>query len=133
MSACINNVCNQDSYLNLATSKNQSTSKDEDEVQKKKKRQIVSEQQGKYYCTYIVSEDGKKTLLRKIPIDKVKNQNNSQGLFTSNEIKHCSYEKTDQTVFAILKYKNQFHSENFRKQNIKLQDMISMLKGTSGI
>ncbi len=59
MSSNINNVCSRNPYDSFIMSKHQSKEKDTEESQKKK--QVVSERQGNYYCTYMVDKEGKKS------------------------------------------------------------------------
>ncbi|AVQ38083.1 hypothetical protein C7M56_05070 [Clostridium botulinum] len=80
MSSNINNVCSRNPYDSFIMSKHQSKEKDTEESQKKK--QVVSERQGNYYCTYMVDEEGKKVLINKVPVEEAEEQN---GLLNSNK------------------------------------------------
>ncbi|KAJ49640.1 hypothetical protein BD780_001139 [Clostridium tetanomorphum] len=72
MNFYINNAYNSKSYNSSITSENQHKDKDTEKL--KKKKQIISEKQGKYYCTYVVDEKGQKVLLNKVLFLKWKNK-----------------------------------------------------------
>ena len=42
---------------------------------KAKKQQFISQVEGKFYCTYVIGENGKKILISKIPISDMEKEN----------------------------------------------------------
>lgn len=122
-----------DLYINNAynssiTSEHQNKSKDADKSQKKK--QIVSEKQGKYYCTYVVNEEGKKVLLNKVPIAQVEKQKVLGNQTEPDKTKFCDYNvvENDSTAFEC---KQQMHMNANHRKN--LQEVMNILKGSVGI
>lgn len=114
MSCNINNVCSRKPYDSFIMSKHQSKEKDTEESQKKK--QVVSEIQGNYYCTYMVDEEGKKVLINKVLVEEAEEQN---GLLSSNKSdnkKSLSYNsaKNTNTDFG---YKQQMNMEATYRKN----------------
>ncbi|WP_242850596.1 hypothetical protein [Clostridium lundense] len=116
------------SYSSSITSEHKNKNKDAEKSQKKK--QIASEKQGKYYCTYVVGEDGKKVLLNKIPIAQVKKQKVLGNPIESDKTKSCDYNvvKNDSTAFE---YKQQMHMNANHRKN--LQEVMNILKESVGI
>lgn len=41
---------------------------------KNKKQQLLSQIEGKFYCTYVIGETGKKTLISKIPVPEMEKE-----------------------------------------------------------
>ena len=114
MSSNINNVCSRNPYDSFIMSKHQSKEKDTEESQKKK--QVVSERQGNYYCTYMVDEEGKKVLINKVPVEEAEEQN---GLLNSNKSdnkKSLIYNSAKNTN-TDLGYKQQMNMEATYRKN----------------
>lgn len=70
------------------------SSKKQNKIEKKpKKQQFISQMEGKFYCTYVVGDAGKKILISKIPISEMEKENLSfQGSAFEN-IKNVIYHK----------------------------------------
>lgn len=148
MSSYINNVCNEKSYTSLITSEYKSKNKDAQDLQSKikdtqesqnkdketqklqKKKQMISEKEGNYYCTYMVDDEGQKTLIKKVPITQEQKQNSLQNSIESNETNFSDYnvKKNGSTTFE---YKQQLHMEATHRKN--LREVMDMLKGNIGI
>lgn len=114
MSCNVNNVCGRNPYDSFIMSKHQSKEKDTEESQKKKK--VVSEIQGNYYCTYMVDEEGKKVLINKVPVEEAEEQN---GLLSSNKSdnkKSLIYNSAKNTN-TDLGYKQQMNMEATYRKN----------------
>lgn len=91
-------------YTLKTDKKNENTDENNAEVQKKKTRQVVSEVEGKYYCTYMVDDEGKKTLISKVPVDESEKDGKSiadKSNMTSLRI-HENYNKTDERILKKL-------------------------------
>lgn len=134
MSMNINSIRDEKSYVSNVKSKQQHKNKETQELQEsqksQKKKQIISQKEAEYYCTYIVGEKGEKILLSKVPIAQVENQNNLQNSFGSDKIKSCA-DKVINTARTALEFKQVMHREAEHKENI--QEMINILKGDIGI
>jgi len=107
-------------------SKHQSKEKDTEESQKKK--QVVSERQGNYYCTYMVDEEGKKVLINKVPVEEAEEQN---GLLNSNKSdgkKSCNYNSAKNTN-TDFEYKQQMNMEATYRKN--QQEIMKNVGSTS--
>ncbi|MBC2397946.1 hypothetical protein [Clostridium tetanomorphum] len=128
MNFYINNAYNNKSYSSSITSENQHKDKDTDKL--KKKKQIISEKQGKYYCTYVVDEKGQKVLLNKVPISQMEKQKVLENSTDSGKTKSCHYNanKNHSTAFQ---YKREMHMEATHRKN--LQEVMNILKGNVGI
>ena len=130
MNLSINSVSNEKSYASIKTSKSQNnkdTQKVEDSKDTQnthKKKQIISEQEGKFYCKYMVDDDGSKVLLSKVPIAQVKEQN---SLNESNEINVLDYNVVS-TTRAAFEYKQQ---QRHLKSNS--QEIMDIINGNLGI
>lgn len=131
MNLSINSVSNEKSYASIKTPKSQNnkdtqkvedSSKDTQNTHKKK--QIISEQEGKFYCKYMVDDDGSKVLLSKVPIAQVKEPN---SLNESNEINVLHYNGVS-TTRAAFEYKQQ---QRHLKSNS--QEIMDILNGNLGI
>ncbi|SFD01866.1 hypothetical protein [Clostridium uliginosum] len=138
MSFYINNVCSKKSYNSLITSEYQSKSKDIHESQEntkdtqkvQKKKQIISETEGKYYCTYMVDEEGQKVLLNKVPIAQVETQSNLQNTIASHETNSCNHNivRNARTAFEC---KQELQMEAAHRKN--LHEVMDLIKGNIGI
>ncbi len=134
MSFCINNVYSGKSYTPLITSEYQSKSKDTQELQDdskdaqklQKKKQVISEQEGKFYCTYMVDEEGQKILLSKIPIAQVEKQNSLQNSIESDKTKYCDY-KVEENAHTAFKYKQQLNLESTHRKSSR--EIMNILNG----
>ncbi|GAA0076642.1 hypothetical protein UT300005_10200 [Clostridium sp. CTA-5] len=122
MSFSINNVCSKKSYINNITSEDRD--KNAQELQKKK--QIISEQDGKYCSTYVVDEEGHKVLLSKIPIAEMKKQNSLQNSNKYDNTNSCNY-----NMSKNFKCKQQLNMEATHRKN--LQEIMDILKGNIDI
>lgn len=91
---------------------------------KKKKYHLTKEIKGKYLYTYSVSDDGQKTLLKKIPAPNLNksrnNKYNLNGLFENDNPKF-----NDPAVIATTKASLKYRQEIFHKKNIK--EIIELL------
>lgn len=140
MELSVNNTCGEKSYTAIIDTKSKcesenadelksaekSKSADEEKMKKKKKKQIISEKEGQYYCTYIVNEDGKKILMKKIPVYQVEKQNKSQELMNFDFTNCCDDKNVNETARAVFQYNQQLHKKNAHKKD--LQEMIDILK-----
>lgn len=95
-----------------------------------KKKQIVSEREGKYYCTYIIDENGKKFLINKVPVAQVEEQKISGKPLKSDAIINYYYSimKNDSAVFEC---KQNMRMEAAHKEN--LHEIMDLLKEEIGI
>lgn len=92
-----------DYQLKTSDSKNEKTDENS-EVEKKKQRQVMSEVEGKYYCTYMVDDKGNKTLISKVPVDESPKANKSicdKSNMTALRINE-KYNKTDESILKEL-------------------------------
>lgn len=155
MGISINNASNGNYYSSLITSKDKNQNiyktktQDDEKTQKlqddkkseqkiNKKKQITSEQEGNYLCTYLTDDDGKKILLNKIPISQINIQNNSsanENTFSNlmsigssstfeNQLNlESNYRKNSKEIANILKI-NTNHYDSSRE----LKELLSTLK-----
>lgn len=130
MSYNVANIQNEDSSSYSITSKYKSNSKDKDTEKLKKSKQIVSEREGDYYCTYIVDDKGGKTLISKIPASLVEKQKKLQKSMESDETKSCDYNEL-KNIPATFQCKQKMYMESNHKKD--LQGMINILKQGLGI
>lgn len=128
MSSFINSVCARKSHTSLILSEYQHESKSAKESHKKK--QIVLQREGGYYCTYIVDEKGQKILLNRVPIAQTEEKKNLGKAIGSNEIMACDYDviKNARTAFEC---KQQIRTKIAHKEN--LQETMNILKEYVGI
>lgn len=87
---------------------------------KKGKKQFVSQIEGKYYCTYLVDENGGKILLNKILATEAKNicSNDSLAL---EKLKNQAY------------FKNKNTDLNPQSHNLNVQGMLDILRSYAGL
>lgn len=109
------------SYTSPIMSEYQRKSKDTEES--KKKKQIISEKEGKYYNTYVVDEKGQKVLINKVSIEQIEKQKNSQNSIGSDEAVK-NYSTTSKCIPKM-------HMEAVHRKNI--QEVMDILRGNIGI
>lgn len=132
MSLSINNVYNEKSYSSLKLSESKINDKNTNKVddnskdtqKSHKKKQVISQQEGRFYCTYVVDDDGMKILLSKVPISQEKNENKSTDLDKSNEIESLDYKALSTSRTAFEYKKQQLHHNKS-----SLKDLLAALKG----
>ncbi|WMJ89482.1 hypothetical protein [Anaerocolumna sp. MB42-C2] len=100
------------------------------ESKEKQKQQIITERDGNYYCTYIVGKDGKKILLKKIPVPQMKEQEDSAKPIESDKAKTYDYNDLNnaRTTFVC---KQQMQMESANKKN--LREAMDILNEYAGI
>lgn len=93
---------------------------------KKKHSHIVKEQQGKYDCIYSVDDDGKKTLIEKIPVlrtNKIKDKNDEfNNLFNFDNPKFVSEAVINNTRASLNFRQQMYHHDD------DLKEIIDFLK-----
>jgi hypothetical protein len=102
MSLSINSA--KDAFDNLFETENPRSSQ--------KKKQIITMREGKYDCTYIVDDKGRKSLLNKVPVNEDKKQKETGALPVA--------------VSRSLSRIEAIHAEN-------IQDVMNLLKEYAGI
>lgn len=97
---------------------------------KQKKQQLISQMEGNFYCTYVIGETGKKTLISKIPISETEKENicleRSAFENIKNMISHNS-KNSEKTTRS----KGQVAMENSTSSN--RQEMMEILTSAMGI
>lgn len=106
---------------------------EEDSVQKsQKKKQIVCEREGNYYCTYMVDDKGQKILIKKIPAPETDNlklkHEQKQNEISQNNPSDYNIDRSGRTAFEC---KQEMKTQAVHKEN--LQQIMSILKEYSGI
>ncbi|KHD13713.1 hypothetical protein [Clostridium butyricum] len=138
MNLCINGNSNKNLYT-LSNFKNKTDKADPEEIKKKnntkdltndkkindkddskKNKQIISYQDGKYYFTYMISDDGSKILLNKVKVNNTVDTKKTNSLFNTSE--HLK---------TIFKYKENLNSCSKDEQSLK--EIISSLKNCYNI
>lgn len=130
MSLIINSNCAEKSYISLTTRKNEDTNKNDNKDTQKlqKKKHIMSQKEGNYYCTYMVDEEGGKILLNKLPVAESENQNNLKDSIESNESSAYS-SKIITDSKSNFEYKQQLNLQATNKKNLK--DIMKIICGNS--
>ncbi len=128
MSSSINNISTGRSYTFIDLSEDRHNGKNLQNS--KKKKQIVSLREGKYYCTYIVNEKGQKILLNRIPIAQVEEQKSQEKPTESSKKKpfDSNLLKSAHTAFEC---KQQINIDVAHKKN--MQEIMGILKEYAGI
>lgn len=93
-----------------------------------KKKQIVLEREGKYYCTYIVDENGHKILLNRVPAQAEEQKVLGKPIKSAIKPYDCNAAKNERTVFEC---KQQIRMEASQKEN--LQGIMDILNQEIGI
>jgi hypothetical protein len=117
----INSVLNSKAYSFLDS---------DSEEGKQKKKQIVTEREGNYYCTYIVDGNGNKVLLQQIPADQVEEKKTPGTRKESSETAPCDY-KSVKSARTAFECKQQMNLEKSHKQNLK--EIMNILEEYAGI
>lgn len=106
----------------------ESDDKNKDTQKTHKKKHVVSEKDGKYYCTYMVDDEGQKLLINKVPISQVSGQNDllNSTKFNNTELGHSNVSSDAQTN---IEYKRQLDLESTHKKNIK--GIMNILSGNN--
>ncbi|SKC39996.1 hypothetical protein [Maledivibacter halophilus] len=89
--------------------------KNKDIKEEEEKKQIVVERDGKYSYTYMIDKEGRKILLRKIPVSQEEQQENLQNLIKPDSTNQC---------------KQQMYMEGIHRRN--LQEIMNIIKGNIG-
>lgn len=97
---------------------------------KHKKPQLISQREGKFYCTYVIGEDGKKRLISKIPIVETENDNISLAGSVFENIKNVVSHNI-KNADGATGTKNQGSAQVSSHANT--QEMIELLKVSVGI
>ncbi len=105
---------------------------EEESVQKsQKKKQIVCEREGNYYCTYMVDDKGQKILIKKIPApetDNLKLKHEQKNEISQTNPSCYNIDRSGRTAFEC---KQEMKTQAVHKEN--LHQIMNLLKEYSGI
>ena len=130
MSLSVNNVINKQSYPSVKTSESKSNDKDKNQIEddkdthnSSKKKRIISMKEGKFYCTYMIDDDGMKVLIKKVPIVQVQKQNNLDNSKQSDDINALDYNAVSTTRAAF----------EYKRHKSHLKDIMNIINDSFGI
>lgn len=105
--------------------------KKQDGLEKKhKKPQLVSQREGKFYCTYVIGDDGKRRLISKIPILETESDKISLTGSAFENIKNVVSHNIKKTDGATDKKNQETTGESLHDNT---QEMMELLKNSVGI
>ncbi len=118
--------------VNMFSSLKPTQDKTEDDTMQKsqKKKHIVCEREGSYYCTYMVDEKGQKILIKRISADDTDDKKSPQKHDEGEQINPSNYciDKSARTAFEC---KQEMKSQAVHKENV--QQIMNILKEYAGI
>lgn len=89
-----------------------------------KKKQVASLREGKFYCIYLIEENGQKILLSRIPIKQIKKRRVSEKA-SKYTVASCGY-----NARLASKYKQQNYIIAAHKQNVqRIANILNRIYG----
>ncbi|MDD3268377.1 MAG: hypothetical protein PHX14_03580 [Syntrophomonadaceae bacterium] len=79
-----------------------------------KKKQIASLREGKFYCIYLIEENGQKILLSRIPIKQIKKRRVSEKT-SKYTVASCGYNARLASIYKQQNYIIAAHKQNVQR------------------